>query len=338
SAATQAPSGENCQPWHFVVKGSIIEQWNLPERDQSPYGWGQRASYMANGAALENLVLMAAELGYEASVRYFPNEPELVAEISLSKTGPARDPLAGAIFDRVTNRKAYTPYSLSKDEIGSLNAAVMPGTLQLTTDPIGITRLAKSGSANEEVMLSNDSLHNFFFSHLNWTKREDEEKKVGFYIETLELPPPAKIAFKFIRRRSIIRMLRKVGFHKIVGEQNANIYGMSSGIGAIAGEGGDPIHFVRSGRNLQRVWLAATRAGLSFQPLTGIIFLKLGLDRSDTVTFSDTERKTIEDAYSTIVSIFGSDRPVHFMFRIGKSEPPTAQATRFSLQESVTVN
>ena len=99
-AAIRAPSGENCQPWRFVLKGESVELWNRPERDQSLYNWGQRASYMAHGAALENLVLAAGARGFGADVAYFP---ESVRREPRRDRGPfgrkgARRPARGGDF------------------------------------------------------------------------------------------------------------------------------------------------------------------------------------------------------------------------------------------------
>src|SRR3990167_10630915 len=66
TAANSAPSGENCQPWRFVVSGDTVDVYLRPERDKSAYNWGQRGSLMACGAALENLVLAAGQGGYHA--------------------------------------------------------------------------------------------------------------------------------------------------------------------------------------------------------------------------------------------------------------------------------
>lgn len=38
-AGIRAPSGENSQPWRFLLKGDLIELYNLPERDESLYKW-----------------------------------------------------------------------------------------------------------------------------------------------------------------------------------------------------------------------------------------------------------------------------------------------------------
>jgi len=36
-AGIMAPSGENCQPWRFEVRGNKISIFNIPERDTSLY-------------------------------------------------------------------------------------------------------------------------------------------------------------------------------------------------------------------------------------------------------------------------------------------------------------
>ena len=183
-AGNSAPSGENCQPWHFVVRGTAIEVHLLPERDQSAYSWGQRASYLANGAAIENIVIAASAQQYRAEVKYFPNPSDEwhVATIVLIKDSTVEtNPLAPFVSKRISNRKPYTKDSLTGEERKVLAGAVAHeeyGTFVLVETPEEIGRLGRVGSTNEEVMLANRSLHQFFFSHVSWTKEEDEELEV----------------------------------------------------------------------------------------------------------------------------------------------------------------
>src|SRR6185369_12487672 len=89
-AAVCAPSGENCQPWKFSVSDNRIYLFNVPERDDSLYSWGQRASYIAHGAAIENMSIAAETLGYKLSVELFPKSQgsNLVALLELVKDDP----------------------------------------------------------------------------------------------------------------------------------------------------------------------------------------------------------------------------------------------------------
>lgn len=337
--AIRAPSGENCQPWRFIVNGTTIELWNRPERDQSPYGWGQRASYVANGAALENFVLAAGLRGLAASVEYFPEgNGELVARIILSRGGALQDPLVSEIQKRVSNRKPYKKTPLMQEQKNALAMTTGDVKVFVRDDADSIRTIAEVGATNERVMLGNRSLHGFFFSHLNWNKKEDDEKKVGFYIKTLELPPPAQAAFRLIQHWSVARVLKKVGFPSAVFQQNAAMYAAAGAVGAITTQGIEPLDFVLAGRLLERLWLTATKLGLSFQPLAGIPYLYLEATRGERALFDAAETSLISSAYERAVSVFGTGKvPIVFLFRVGESEPPTARSSRFSFDESVEV-
>ena len=86
SAAVRAPSGDNLQPWRFILdphKETISIHLD-PTRDRSPINAGQRMSRIACGAALENLVRTAQRkdwqvfqdapaIGALARIRLHPN-------------------------------------------------------------------------------------------------------------------------------------------------------------------------------------------------------------------------------------------------------------------------
>lgn len=344
NAANQAPSGENCQPWKFVVRGFTIEIHLVPERDQSYYGWGQRASYLANGAAIENLVIKASALGYRAVVTYFPvpSNQLHVATVELGKDPAVEaDPLAAFIEQRISNRKKYIKQNLVPQARKALEQAVNEsgyGRLYIAETRNSIKSLARVGATNEEVMLTNKAIHGFFFSHLTWTKAEDDRKKVGFYIKTLELPPPTVALFKLIQHWPIMRTLSYVGFHRIAGMQNAQTYAASSAIGALSMSGGTPLDYVKIGRSVERLWLTATSLDLSLQPLTGVLFFMLKIRAGEGDVFSQSQRAQIERGYAQIkreLSI--SDDSVAFMFRVGTGSPPSAHASRFALKDVATV-
>ncbi|MHB8710093.1 MAG: hypothetical protein ACYC6X_00905 [Minisyncoccota bacterium] len=339
-----APSGENCQPWHFVVRGTTIEIHLLPERDQSAYSWGQRASYLANGAVIENMVVAASAEQYRAEVHYFPNPGDEwhIATIVLTKDSTIElDPLAQFVSKRISNRKPYKKDPLTGEERKALaNAATHGGygTFVLVETPEEISRLGRVGSTNEEVMLANRSLHQFFFSHVSWTKKEDDEKKAGFYIKTLELPPPAEKMFKLFSNWSVMRVLARLGFNRLVAKQNAVTNASASAIGALVIDRTEPLDFVKIGRTVERLWLTVTSLGLSLQPLTGVLFFKLKLDDGKREGFSSREQKTIIDAYQEASRIFQADgEHIAFMFRVGRGDAPSAHATRFPFSEAVTV-
>ena len=334
--ALKAPSGENCQPWRFVVHGDIVELWNRPERDRSLYNWGQRASYLACGAALENMVLALGEKGYSCDVRYFPSGDEShVATISMSQHVEA-DPLAKWIDERTTNRKPYERTPLIEDDRKALfDSLVDPAIkLKLVESRGDILAIGDVGAVNEVVMLTNKKLRDFFFGHVNWTARQDRERSVGFYIKTLELPAPARGMFKLLSYSKIATIMTSLGVQNLVRNQNATINTSAGAVGALISQSSDPVSFVKTGRAAERVWLAATACGLSVQPLTGVLFMNLMIGQGGDTAFLDSQRALITDAYERARRIFDAQN-ILFMFRIGRAHPPSARSSRFAFTISV---
>jgi hypothetical protein len=288
------------------------------------------------------MVLASGARGYDANVAYLPKpeNKEHVASITLSKNPMAvLDELAQHISARATNRKSYKTENLSANERERLvRAAGGEVEVVLVEERKAIEELSRVGATNEEVMIGNKGLHQFFFSHINWTKEEDEKKKIGFYIKTLELPPPVVFSFNIIKNWSVMKVLRSLGFPKMVAKQNAATYAASAAIGAILLDGDSPLDFIKGGRALERVWLTATALGLSLQPLTGVLFFELGIANGDS-SFSREEREKIHSAYAAAKRAFGAGpRRIGFMFRVGRGGAPSAQAVRFPLSDVVSEN
>lgn len=173
-AGNSAPSGENCQPWRFKVSGEDTIDVYLHRNDRSVYNWGDRGSYMAIGAAIENMTIAANDAGYSSEVSYFPSgSVEHVGRIKLMhSTTEIKQKLARFIGERVTNRKPYEKRQLTREQ---REALLSHGTdkvrINIVEDPALMRRLGRDGSTNEEVMLTNEHIHDFFFSHVSWTKK-----------------------------------------------------------------------------------------------------------------------------------------------------------------------
>lgn len=334
NAGIKAPSGENCQPWRFEVRGNKISVFNIPERDQSLYSWGQRASFLAHGALLENMTITGSRLGYKAVIDLFPEsgEKNLVAHVAFQKLVPQKEPLYYAIEKRTTNRKPYKKIPLSrkeKDELLEVNKDIKGAKILLVDDSEKIGVLAKYASKNEKILFENKSLHNFFFSHINWNLAEDKEKSIGFYIDTLELPPPARLGFKLFKNWTVLNIFNKAGLSNMVSLVNSKVHSSSSAMGVVTIQNIEPKDFILAGRIMERLWLTATDLGLSLQPLTGVLFLRLRVISGDKDNFSPRHVKLIEDVYNKIKNIFEvADDNIVMLFRLGKSDGPSARSSR----------
>ena len=105
TAATQAPSGHNSQPWWFETsEHSIVIKPNfekaLPAVDSQ-----HRELFISLGCALENLCLKATQLHYQTEVSI---SDEGVITVGLQQSATvAPNPLAEVIAKRQTNRSEY---------------------------------------------------------------------------------------------------------------------------------------------------------------------------------------------------------------------------------------
>lgn len=340
ACALLAPSGENCQPWKFIAKGDSIEVFNVPERDQSLYNWNQRASFVANGAAIENILIAAKEEGFTPSIKFFPQKENInhIATIEFVKGNTSKDDLYSFISKRCTNRKKYKKTPLTDEQIAALTTASSVShdcRFLYTQEENHREKLGMAGAMNEMVMLNNSELHSFFFSHVSWNKEEDNKKKMGFYLPTLELPPGGATAFKLFKHWSVISVLNKlVGLNKSLAKTSGKTYSHSAGFGIITVKDKTPQSFVDAGRTLQRLWLTATKLNLSLHPLTGILFFKLQLEDGNVSSFSQDQITKINNGYKDIKNIFNvaDSTTIAFMFRIGEGGQPTARSSRYELE------
>ncbi len=343
-AGLQAPSGENAQPWRFRVSDGVILLFNHEESDQSLYNFNGYGSLVCEGACIENMVIAGEALGKVVSVKLFPDNANknLIAELKvqegMSVTENAKV-LAKHIATRTTNRKQYSKTPLETDagralEIAAGSFAERNVHFKRITSRKDIMSLAPFASTNEKIMLGNQELHHFFFSHLTWSEEEDAEKKVGFFIKTLELPPPIQGLFRIFAKWSVMKILKMVGFTSLVGKGNAQTYASSSEMGLLTVSSMNREQFVNAGRAFQRIWLTAESNGLSVQPLTGTIFMNFFAENVSEGHFSTAERALLQKQMSVIRKFAQSSTNIPVvLYRVGKAPKASARARRFDLQK-----
>ena len=88
--------------------------------------------------------------------------------------------------------------------------------------------------------------------------------------------------------------------------------------------------FLEVGRQIERIWLTATKYDLSVQLNTGIFFFWQGINTKNTASvFSDIEKKDITTAYNSIASVCNNKNSIiTAIIRIGHGEKPTTKSTK----------
>ena len=335
-AGVAAPSGDNSQPWRFTAHDNSLEIFNIPNRDNPYYNFRQRGSFVAHGAVIENITISSRSLGYAPEIKLFPtgdliNGP--VARINFHETKAEKDPLYEFITERATNRKPYdSKRSLSeKQRTDFLNATGNDTNIEFifTESQKDKSIIGQAVSVNEIVALETEGLHKVFFEDMVWSQKEEEQKKSGLFIKTLELPLPIQLLFRGLRHWPFNNFLNKIGFAKIAAMGNAKIYASGSALGIITVTNQDAESFVNAGRLMQRIWLKATSMGLSVQPIAGMLFLAQRIKEGDAGQLAENHKLLISSAYTKIENIFGiKNKTIAMLLRIGHASKPSARSSR----------
>ncbi|MEK7650491.1 MAG: nitroreductase family protein [Patescibacteria group bacterium] len=334
--AIWAPSGDNSQPWRFQIIENKLRIFNIPNRDNPILNFQQSGSYLAHGALIENLNLLAKVRGYDSTIILFPDKTnsDFVAEITLVRNalGQVSDNLEQYVSKRHTNRKPYQTEPLDEPTAEALKGAVSQeyGQVVLVTDRKKIDQVAPLLSNMERIALENKDLHHSFFRSIFWNKVRNQKGKPGLFIETLELPPPARPLFKLLKFWPVTCFANFFGFSRLASKGNAKLYAQSGAYIAIMSKQDDPVGFVNAGRLMQRAWLTATSLSLSVQPVTGVLFMGRRFLSGDTGDFTQEHVDLAVSSYQKLRSIVGlSDQDtIAILLRVGYGKTATARSGR----------
>ena len=123
--------------------------------------------------------------------------------------------------------------------------------------------------------------------------------------------------------------MNRIGFAKTIAQENAVTYASGSAMGVILVDNEDAAFFT-VGRIMERVWLEATRLGLSFQLVSGILFFYQRLKAGNFNELSAAEAHLVEQSYREIADIIKTDKTIALLFRIGVADPPSAYSSKRS--------
>ncbi|HYC79983.1 MAG TPA: hypothetical protein VEC17_03065 [Candidatus Binatia bacterium] len=322
-----APSGDNAQPWRFVIKNESLFLYNIPGGDKTVYNYLERGSYIAHGAVLENISIISSHKGFSADIKIFPegSEKDLIAEIRFTKTSPGNPEFYDEIFFRSTNRKKYKPEKLPRSFFEKIRNYKKEGVnLFGLEDADKIRELAKLLSLNERLILENYNIHQPLFSYIRWTKEEEKMHGDGLYIKTLELEAPAEKAFKLFRNWKVIKFLSRFGIPKLVSKDTEKLYATSAAFILLTVENNAPRNYVDAGRVLQKIWLAATKERIALQPTAALYYLAARIEDGNVSLFTQEEINEIKNVHSRTVELFESKGKVAMLFRLGYADPPSA--------------
>lgn len=336
-AGMLAPSGDNCQPWHFIWNGSQLDIVFQPQRAESLYDVNNMASWISLGAVLANMRIAATQHGLELNANLFPDEVNrnLVAAVRFTPSLECeKDPLFQVLTQRCANRRAYEssplPPELSQ-ELLSLATTVPGMQLDLIDKRKPKAQVASLAARNDIILYENQKLHNGLYRWIRWTPEETNGSNDGLPIESLELNSIDRMGFRALASWGMAKTASLVGVPYFLWMRACRIYRKSAAVGLLSVDGTKPEDFIRAGQLLERIWLTVTLRGFSFQPITGItcLILRCRLAKADGLALSHQNMlATIEKKLTKLFPALQQKTPI-MLFRLGRaSASPSRRSPR----------
>lgn len=271
-AARWSPSGDNAQTWRFEVvdeSAAVIRAWDVS--DHVLYDHRRLASMLGLGMMHENIRIAAAEAGYRADIRRIGDQG-LTFLVELAAVGQVAWSGSGVggilIRERCTNRGHFDTTPLSPLVREALDAAARPLAIRWITGWRERWRIARLLYDCGRLRLRPQCL---WRAHRASIDLRDPFSPRGIPLASLPLDPLMRCQLRWA-------MASWPLFRFLVGACRADAFAsgeldllpnLRSGAHAVLlGPPGEPSFegLLAAGAAVQRVWLAATAAGLQVQP------------------------------------------------------------------------
>lgn len=346
-AAIAAPTGGNAQPWKWKYHEGILYLFANHEYHTKLVDFNNTASFIGYGAATENLVLKAHEMGYEVLVQMLTGENEdLISAFRFYNAEAADklvephvvDQLSGSIFKRQANRLLVERELIGTERLNKLVTAAQTvdgAKLHLLDKEQEIADIGDVIARADRLRILHEGGHLDFMAEMVWTDEEAKRIKKGVDINTLDLTASEKIGFKMLQDYRVIQQLNSwkggKGLEKVSYKSALN----ASAIGLITMPSYSMKNFFDGGRAVERVWLTATDEGIAFQPLSISTFLFNRLRYEGDKMFTKDMAAELAEMRRKAEQLFSLDkeRIDILMFRVFITDRIPKQSERVPVQE-----
>jgi hypothetical protein len=338
SAAILAPSGGNVQPWKWVYRDRHLLLFSDNERGKSVLNHNNSATKLTLGAASENLILKAHELGIGVTLEQHPlgYDNELIATFRFTHkeeiTNDAHDTLVSSISNRLTNRTITQSKPLPPDSIQALTEivnSVNGAEVQLFTNRSVLDQFKKILAATDTAFMTNRAGHSHFMSELRWTEQEVTETKDGIDLDTIDLTPSERAGLHVAKNWNVTKHLKKWRLGNEFGGITRKIIDHAAALGVITMPRQEEVDYFNGGRAMERLWLKATELGISLQPISMSTYLFTKIEQGDYSQMEDI-KDDVMALYNQFkeVAQLQPDRKDVFFFRLAYAPEPEVKALR----------
>lgn len=346
-AAVQAPTGGNSQPWKWYHLNGMLYLFKNIEYHTALVDYHESASAIGLGAATENLIQKAHSLGYDVRVDKVDLQPgsELAAIIRFYKKDAgdnseahSKENYAAAIPDRFSNRIIAEKQPIDAKELTYLQevaSSINGAHLQFITDEGKIQTVAEVMGRSDRLRLMHEGGHKDFLAEIVWPEEVDGPITKGLDIDTLDITASERVGFKIAKEWKVIDYLNKWDKGTGLERVTYNSAMAASAIGLITMPKFDMNDFFDGGRALERVWLAATARGISFQPISISTFLFNRMLHEGAKNFPERILNDLKESRKKFESVFdiGEGRGEVFMFKLFYTDKKIKRSLRAPVKE-----
>jgi molybdopterin/thiamine biosynthesis adenylyltransferase/nitroreductase len=347
-AATLAPSAGNRQPWRWAWNGKRLRAVHDLERSRGFLDVQHRATYLAFGAAVENLVLAAGEMALHVDVTPFPEiaDASVVCDLRFAPWRPGDGPtdrraagLAAVIRQRFTNRRLGPRVPMGLDDAAELAglAEASGAHLELLTEPEPLGWAGELIGRGERLRFVTRALHRELTDELRWSRTDAERTRDGVEVAALELTAADLATLRLASAWPALDLLARLGGGRALERPGRRAVAAASAVGLLSVPHARPEDFLAGGRVMERVWLEANARGYAFQPMTTLLPLFARL-ADGAAGLSAGERLELEELRRLHERLFTRRAPGELMlFRLARTGAPTTRSLRRKVEDVLTL-
>lgn len=283
-AGIQAPSADNDHVFRFECLGDTILLWASRGEPAALEGHERALALLSLGAVVENIELRATSLGLRCAVELLPMDRPCWLRLRIAEEDPVPSGihaddglLANAIFARHTNRAFYRRQALQlgvREALSdSLNDPVTLHWLRGASRSAGFRLIYRAECAR----FASRFLHRELFSSIRFDKGWSQTADQRLPPAALSIELPMRPFFRALRHWPLMRLLNRLGAHRLIGIRAALVPAWLSAevaVLTVPADLGQDEAWLAAGRGFERLWLKATALGLALQPLAASAVLQ----------------------------------------------------------------
>ncbi len=273
--ASLAPSGHNSQPWSVKLLSKtkwIIELDN--KRVLNVVDYSNREAMLSLGAFIENLVITAATLGYNAHIKIIAknNFDKKIAQVELEKTGFQDYPLHRIIMRRTIKTNMISRELIDAD-IKAFEQITGKNIYYFPKNTRHALCMQNQAIENFKIQTENDRAQKELSRWVRFKNSDIEKYQDGITVDSMEIKGITGWYVKnFMSTRDVLSAnFRNKGIEKTIEQVK-----QGAGWIVITSSGNLVCDLIDSGRRFQRMALIAREKNIAIHPMTQTIEEKHG--------------------------------------------------------------